>query len=458
MPAIHAPFAMIGSALATRAIVGDVLGTVPKLLRGTGSLVVLVAWATTASAQPAPTDATSEPAAVHPTRIDAPAAEPTRPTAAETHLARAHELMTRGDLAAAASVLREALRLEPDSAQARASLGLALYAMGDLDGAIEELRGLLRRYPHVAPARLHLASALMAKQDWAGARIELDEVLRRQPETIQAHYSLGVVRYTLGDLPGAIEAYRRVLARDPRHHDARYNLGLMLKLAHRDAEAAAELLAAAQAGHAKAQYFLGTAHATGAGVERSLVRAITWWVAAAEGGVAQAEEALAQLRQVAMGKGRRAPAERPAVEQAFREFRAELWRGFSDLARDGDDSVGAALLRRGRAREAVPLLLREAAVLSDAAPRLLESLYERGAEGQLDPHDARILSYLRSAAAEGQVRPRIALARIYGSGLGVPKDVARAVSLLKATPHEDAQRLLQELSPASENSATPARR
>jgi len=28
----------------------------------------------------------------------------------------------------------------------------------------------------------------------------------------------------------------------------------------------------------------------------------------------------------------------------------------------------------------------------------------------------------------------------------VPKDVARAVSLLKATPHEEAQRLLQELS------------
>jgi hypothetical protein len=28
----------------------------------------------------------------------------------------------------------------------------------------------------------------------------------------------------------------------------------------------------------------------------------------------------------------------------------------------------------------------------------------------------------------------------------VPKDVGRAIALLKSTPHEDAQRLLQELS------------
>jgi len=48
------------------------------------------------------------------------------------------------------------------------------------------------------------------------------------------------------------------------------------------------------------------------------------------------------------------------------------------------------------------------------------------------------------------VRARIVLARLYAGGLGVPKDTARAIALLKSTPHEDAQRLLQEISAATD--------
>ena len=87
--------------------------------------------------------------------------------------------------------------------------------------------------------------------------------------------------------------------------------------------------------------------------------------------------------------------------------------------------------------------------LGEPAERQLETLYEQGVEDRLPAHDARILAYFKIAAAEGQVRPRIALARFYARGLGVPKDVARALGLLRATPHEDAQRLLRELSAAS---------
>src|SRR5205807_1186465 len=87
----------------------------------------------------------------------------------------------------------------------------------------------------------------------------------------------GRERAARGDLDGAIEAFRRVLVGDPHHQDARYNLALMLRLAQRDAEATPEFLAAAQAGHARAQYFTGTAYAAGLGVERDLTTAITWW-------------------------------------------------------------------------------------------------------------------------------------------------------------------------------------
>lgn len=332
--------------------------------------------------------------------MSAPAATP-----AQAHLDQGRALIARGQLSAAATVLREALRREPELTEARASLGLALYGLGDLDAAVEELRATLRRQPEGVSARLILATALVAKQDWAAARIELEQVLRAQPDLLQAHYSLAIVRYAQGDLPGAIEAYRRVLTGDPQQADARYNLALVLKLAHREVEAVPELLAAAQAGHARAQYFAGAAYAGGLGVERNLVTAIGWWFRAAEAGVTPAEEALAQLRQVALGRGRREAAEREAAEQAFRDYRTALWRDFPDLSPDGDDTVGGALLRRGRVSEAVPVLIREAGALSEPAERLLETLYERGLEGLLPARDARILGYFNRAAAEGLRSP-----------------------------------------------------
>jgi TPR repeat protein len=366
--------------------------------------------------------------------------------APQAYLDLGEALIARGNMAEAASWLREALRLQPDLVEARSSLGLALYGMGDLVTAVDELRGLLRTRPDVVRARLILATALVAEQDWAAARAELDAVVKMRPDMLQAHYSLGVVRYTQGDLGGAIEAYRRVLEIDPQHQDARYNLALMLKLARRDAEATPEFLVAAQAGLPRAQYFVGTAYAEGLGVEPDLTLAITWWFRAADQGIPQAGEALAQLREVALGRSRHPPAERRAANQAFRDYRVALWNEFPDVVRDGDEPVGAALLRQGRVGEGVTVLIREASALSEPAQRRLETLYEQGVEGQLPPYDQRILDYFKGAAAEGQSRPRIALARFYARGLGVPKDVTRAVGLLKTTPHEDAQQLLKELS------------
>jgi TPR repeat protein len=375
---------------------------------------------------------------------------PPAETEAETYLKRGRALIGDGDMAAAVMALREALRLDPTLLGARSSLGQALYGMGDLEGAVEQFQTVLRGRPDDVPARLHLATALMARHDWRAARGQLEQVLRLEPELVQAHYSLAVVRYTEGDLNGAIDAYRRVLAREPGHPDARYNLALTLKLAHRDVEAAPELRAAAEAGFPKAQYLLGAAYASGLGVERDRVRAIAWWFRAADHPVPEAAEALAQMRQLALGRARRPSAERDAAAQAFRDFRATLWGDFPDLTRTADDeSVGAALLQQQRVADAVPVLIREASALSEPAQRLLETLYEEGAGPSLTPHDTRILRYLQGAAAEGQLRPRIELARIYGHGLGVPKDVGRAIALLKSTPHEDAQRLLQELSATS---------
>ena len=385
-----------------------------------------------------------------------PQSDPAAQTSRDLDLGRA--AIGTGDLTVATIRLREALRAQPDLPEARESLARALYGMGDLDGAVEELRAILRRHPDAVRPRYFLATTLMAKQDWSAARRQLDEVVRRRPDLVEAHYSLGFVRYTQGDSTGAIESFRQVLARSPDHADAHYNLALVLKVTHRDGEATPEFLAAARSGHTAAQYFVGTAYARGLGVEPNPAQAITWWSRAAAQGSAEAAAALGELRQTALGRGRSGATGRQAAEAAFRDYRAAMWSEFPGLTRTGeDDSVGAALLRQGRGREAVPVLIREASALSEPAQGTLEAIYQRGVDGQVPVYDERILDYFKTAADEGQPRPRIALARCYATGLGVPKDMARAISLLKATPHEDAQRLLQELQAASEAAPAPAR-
>ena len=369
-------------------------------------VLLVLALAGCATAPPAPpATAARPPAAPLPAPVPVTPPATTSAPGAPSALERGRALSARGDMVAAAAAFREAVRAQPDLVEARAGLGAALAAVGDVDAAVEELRAGLRRQPDALPLRLALARVLVARQEWPAAREELERVLAAQPEALDARYSLGIVRYAQGDVAGAIDAYRRVLAAEPAQVDARYSLALVLKLAQRDAEATPEFVTAAEAGHARAQYFAGAAYAGGLGVPRDLATAVAWWFRAADQGVPQAAQALAQLRQVALGRSRRPPAETQAAVQAFADYRATLAAQFPDVTPAGDESLGAALLRLGRTNEAVPVLIREAAALSEPAARQLDTLYEQGLDGQLPARDARILAYLQSAAAEGRRPP-----------------------------------------------------
>ena len=375
---------------------------------------------------------------------EAPGDDPDR---AGAHFTLGVALSTASDFPAAIAEFREALRLHPNFVEARSSLGLTLYLIGDVDGAIEEYRAVLRLQPDLAQVHVNLATTLMVKHEWKAAHTELQTALNLRPNSVQAYYNLAVVRYTLGDITGAVEAYRAALRIKPDYADAHYNMGLMLKLTNQEDDAVQEFLTAAGAGLPKAQYFLGNAYASGLGVDRDLALAIRWWGRAAEQGMTQASQALAQLRQIALRNGKPSSDEARATLQAFQDYRNGIWQEFPDLSRESaEESAGASLLRQGRVGEAVPVLIREASALSDPAQNLLETLYEHGVDDQLTAHDKRILAYFITSAAEGLPRPRVALARIYARGLGVPQDLNKAKGLLKDNRHEDATRLLREIS------------
>jgi tetratricopeptide (TPR) repeat protein len=374
--------------------------------------------------------------------------------AAHLHYSQGVGLLASGDLLGARAELREALQLQPDLVQARFSLGTALYLSGDVDSAIDAYRTVIRQQPDLAHAHLHLGIALTVTHEWADAKAALAKAVSLQPDSVTAHYNLGLVRDQLGDRRGAIESYREALRLRPDHAEAHYHLGLALKKNRQEPEATKEFLAAAQAGVPQAQYYAGVAHASGAGVERNLASAISWWFLAADQEVPQAKEALAHLRKMTLLTDKRSAGEVRVVQDAFGTFRRSLWQQVSDLkGRAPDESVGVGLLQAGRARGAVPVLLHEAAALSEQAQAQLETLYADGVEGQLPPHDGRILEYFKSAADEGLPYPRVILARIYARGLGVPPDTRKALGLLKGNPREDARALAKELSASAKNAS-----
>jgi TPR repeat protein len=365
------------------------------------------------------------------------------------HLAQGATASASGDYAAAIIHYREALRLDPELTEARLWLAAVLYATGNLDEAIDAYRLAARDEPDSALAHLGLATTLMVKQDWAAARQALDRTLQLAPDLTLGHDTLGVVRYALGDRAGAIAAHREALRLNPNYPDAHFHLGLVLSVEKRDAEATAEFLTAAAAGVPNAQYFLGNAYASGRGTARELAKAIGWWMKASEQGVPQADEALARLRRAALAKSKKASSESLEAADAFARYREDLWTDVEGIMPNGDgDSPGAALVREARLSAAVPVLMREGWALSDTADAVLARLYEEGLDIQA-PYTARILRYFKAAADEGLPQARLALARIYGHGVGVPQDLDKAKALLKGDHRDAAKALLRELTAPS---------
>lgn len=351
----------------------------------------------------------------------------------------------QSDAVMALGELRGAVRVSPDSSDARLKLAQGLYRIGDLDAALDECRVALKLQSHNAKAYLQLGVILMAKQDGHAASIALMEATLLDPELTQAHYSLGSVQYSLGNHAAAIQSYRRALELQPNFLDARYRLALVLKLANRHQEAVRFMEDAAIGGVPQAQYFMGNAYRNGQGVEKNLALAIRWWTRAMEFGQQRAAESLSQLRRQALLPDQPERRRSDAIE-GFRQYRGELWADYPNVARDNESqSLGMALLNDNQASNGVKVLFAEAIALGESASDELARLYETGLDTYLAQFDTRILACLTTTAADGFIPSKKALARIYGQGIGVPPDVLKAKAMLKGLSKHEAKAVLNEI-------------
>lgn len=352
----------------------------------------------------------------------------------------------RNDAVFMLSELRGNVRMFPADAEERLKLAQGLYRVGDLDAALDECRIALKLQPGNADALLQLGILLMAKQDGRAAATALMEAILLDPELTHAHYALGNVQYSLGNIKAAIQSYRRAIELQPHFPDARYRLALLLKLTNRDQEAAQFMEEAAIGGVPQAQFFSGNAYKSGQGVAKNLGRAIFWWTKAVEFGHQPAAETLAKLRRQALSADQTDRRRNDALD-GFRAYRDLLWEEFPDYSRSGDqDTLGTTLLKDHRTDSAVATLLQESYALSDTALVELVRLYETGWDRQLAPFDKKILGCIETTAAEGFIPAKKALARIYGIGLGVAPNRAKAKASLKGLPKQDVKTLIDELS------------
>jgi tetratricopeptide (TPR) repeat protein len=151
-------------------------------------------------------------------------------------------LIQAGDDPAGIAAFREAVRIQPDYADAHANLGAALTPT-DPEEAIRELEKAVALAPTLVKARFNLASAYGASPTHGRAKeiAELREVLKLAPTFARAHLALGKALLQDGNVAEALRALQEAARLEPERGEAHYQLGLALARAGRQAEATAEL-------------------------------------------------------------------------------------------------------------------------------------------------------------------------------------------------------------------------
>ena len=169
-----------------------------------------------------------------------------------------------GELDEALGYLREALRLDPQSAESHNNMGGALQRLGRLDEALNEHQEAVRLNPALTDARYNIGVVQQALGRLDDARGEYEAVLRARADHAAAHHNLATILAQQGRVQDAIEHYAAAVRLEPDLPSSHQGLAVMLAAAGRTDEAVAELrtFARLQPASAAAHYQLALLLAT----------------------------------------------------------------------------------------------------------------------------------------------------------------------------------------------------
>lgn len=120
---------------------------------------------------------------------------------------------------AAADSFREAVRLQPDSAEHWNNLGQALNALGRVDEAAASLKKAVALKPDFANALSNLGYALTQSNRNEEAVTYLERAVAIKPDHPEALNNLAIARADLGQTDEALACYERALAARPHYAD-----------------------------------------------------------------------------------------------------------------------------------------------------------------------------------------------------------------------------------------------
>jgi Tfp pilus assembly protein PilF len=184
------------------------------------------------------------------------------PDHADAHLKLGTAYHKQGKLEEAIAAYKKVVELDPDSATAHSNLGLAYYDQGRLDEAIAAYKKAVELDPDSATAHSNLGLAYAHQGQLDEAVAEYKEAIRLDPNYPAAHHNLGLAHASQGRLDEAIAEYKEAIGIDPDHLGAHIDLGLAYANQGRLDEAIGEWEAAVKINpnHALAHKNLGLAY------------------------------------------------------------------------------------------------------------------------------------------------------------------------------------------------------
>jgi tetratricopeptide (TPR) repeat protein len=131
----------------------------------------------------------------------------------------------KGDNQGAIIAYNEAIRLNPNLAEAYNNRGIVRDELGDKPGAIDDYTLAIKFNPNLAKAYYNRGNVRDNLGDKQGAIDDYNLAIKINPNYAKAYYNRGVVRKELGDKPGAIDDYNLAIKFNPNYAEPYYNRG-----------------------------------------------------------------------------------------------------------------------------------------------------------------------------------------------------------------------------------------
>ncbi|MBD2570194.1 tetratricopeptide repeat-containing S1 family peptidase [Anabaena lutea] len=147
------------------------------------------------------------------------------PNYAEAYYNRGNARSDLGDKQGAIADYNQAININPNDAQAYYNRGVVRSALGDNQGAIADYSQAININPNDAIAHYNRGLARDDLGDKQGAIADFNQAIKINPNYAKAYSNRGVFRDDLGDKQGAITDYNQAIKINPNYADAYINRG-----------------------------------------------------------------------------------------------------------------------------------------------------------------------------------------------------------------------------------------